>query len=143
VVAGIFGCPFHNNTKTHYLQSNWVQSVQGYVSYINGSIIVWNKPTIQPLRENDIPIMSASTANFTRSDLQEINACRLFLQVTFLAEISCQSGKTFLQCAMKGTLDTFGKPMLWHISSSKLKWPNQSYPSSSAWNNGKNSFKDI
>jgi hypothetical protein len=81
VVAGIFGCPFHKNTKTHYVQSNWVQSVQGYLSHINGSIIIPHKPVIHPLRENDVPIMSAPTAQFTRSDLQEINACRLFFQV--------------------------------------------------------------
>jgi hypothetical protein len=79
VTAGIFGCPFHGNTKTQYVQSNWVQSVQGYLQHINGSIIIPGKPTILPLRQNDTPIMCASTEQFTKSDLHEINACRILL----------------------------------------------------------------
>jgi hypothetical protein len=132
VTSSIFGCLFHGNTKTHYVQSNWVQSVQGYLQHINSSIIIPGKPTILPLRQNDTPIMSAPTEQFTKSDLQEINAC-IFLQVISLAEIVTQNGDSIIQYAINGEVDAQGSPTLWQISKSLLKWPRQPKPSPVGW----------
>jgi hypothetical protein len=56
--------------------------------------------------------MSASTLKFSKSDLFERNACRMFLQVVSLAEIANQKRDSFLQCAIKGTVDSQGDPTL-------------------------------
>jgi hypothetical protein len=117
-----------------YVKDKWIQSVQGYLKHIQGSIFIPHKPTLQLLREHDIPNMSAPNHSLTISDLQEINVCRLFLQVTSLAEIANHARNSiFLQCAIKDTINTNGNPFLWQISNSNLKWPEQTYPSTQSW----------
>jgi hypothetical protein len=103
------------------------------LNHIQGSIIIPDKPTIRPLREHDIPIMSASTLKFSKSDLLEINACQMFLQVVSLSEIANQKGDSFLQLAIKGIVDSQSNPTLWKTSKNPLNWPRQTYLSTIAW----------
>jgi hypothetical protein len=81
--------------------------------------------------------MSHETYNFTKYDIECINACRLFLQVNFLSEISANRGTTLLQQAIKGTTDQYEHPILWQISHSNLKWPHQPRPPQKSWHKWK------
>jgi hypothetical protein len=72
---------------------------------------------------------------FTKSQLEAINACRLYLQKTSLSEISNKAGTHILQNAIKGKLNqTKTEPLLWQISRSTLDWPYQLRPPAPAWN---------
>jgi hypothetical protein len=72
--------------------------------------------------------------NYTKSQLESINACRLYLQITTIAEISNENGTNLLQCALKGKLDQHTNlPQLWLYSKSTLDWPYQERPPTKAW----------
>jgi hypothetical protein len=65
---------------------------------------------------------------FTKSQLEAINACRIFLQVNTIAEISSCKGTVLLQCAVKATTDATQTWILWRYSRLLLKWPHQPKP---------------
>jgi hypothetical protein len=72
---------------------------------------------------------------FSKSQLESINTCRLYLQVTTLAELSNENGTNILSYALKGTLDpNTNQPQLWTYSKSTLDWPYQERPPTKAWN---------
>jgi hypothetical protein len=74
-----------------------------------------------------------SMHSFTKSQLETINACRLFLQVNTLAEICNDRGTHILISAIKGTQDKQGYPLIHQYSKSKLQWPYQPRPPQKAW----------
>jgi hypothetical protein len=56
------------------------------------------------------------------------------LQVNLLSEICNDEGTQFLPEAATGATDKRGQPMLWQISTSKVKWPYQQGPPKQTWN---------
>ena len=60
--------------------------------------------------------------------LDQVNQCRLFLQVTYLSEIVSNNGQEIMQEALTGRLQANQSPVAWKIHKSKLKWPNQPRP---------------
>jgi hypothetical protein len=82
--------------------------------------------------------MSKDKGLFSQSDLECINAYRIYLQVNWLSEISDNRGTHILQQAIKGTSDSCGKPTLWNISKSTLTWSHQQRPHHKDWNTWKN-----
>jgi hypothetical protein len=62
-----------------------------------------------------------------------INACRLFLQVNTMAEITNHQGIMILSYSQTGEICELGKPKLHRYSVSLLKWPNQECPPKKAW----------
>jgi hypothetical protein len=68
-----------------------------------------------------------------RAILVLINNCRIWLQVTTLAEITNTNGTHIMACALTGAQDSHNKPLLWQISHSKLRWPQQTRPDPATW----------
>jgi len=89
--------------------------------------------TIPPLRCNDIFLMEAmSELGLTKPQLGRINACRMYLQVTTLAEVTNHTGTSLLPQVLK--LPKESAPQgLWTISTSKLNWPNVHLPTPQSW----------
>jgi hypothetical protein len=87
--------------------------------------------------------MNHDITTFTKSDMECINAYRILIQVTYLSEISNDQGNMLLQEAIKGTVDTNGKPLLWNISSSAISWPRQPRPATASWNKWKKYLQQI
>jgi hypothetical protein len=135
LIAGITTSPLEDTTNHIYINSPWLTSVRNFLNTINAKIII---PEIKPIiciRENDTAIMNNPNMHkFTKSQLESVNACRMFLQVTTLAEINSCKGTIVLHQAIKGTIDNNGNPTLWQISKSKLKWPQQPRPPQKSWN---------
>jgi hypothetical protein len=76
---------------------------------------------LHKLRQQDESLMElAIKAGHPRSELECLNACRLYLQVTSLAEISSDTGDTILPQAY-GALQKNKRPQLWLISQSHLQ----------------------
>jgi len=69
---------------------------------------------------------------FSKIKLKQLNACRMYLQVTTLAEISDHTGTELLHQAFPSTTQnrTTG---LAAISMSTLKWPHVELPSPTCW----------
>jgi hypothetical protein len=134
VAAGIIGSPLVNTTFISYVDSPWIQSVQQFLFSINSTIHIPQLKSILPLRQNDRAIMDLPTThNFSKSELEIINACRIYMQVTTLAEITNTQGNEILPCVLYGKMTTDNTPVLWKTSTSTLKWPNQTYPSKKSW----------
>jgi hypothetical protein len=73
------------------------------------------------------------TGAYTKLSLELINACRMYLQVTTLAEISNDARDRILQQVLHNPLHMNGKPKLHDISQSLLQWPQQKRSSKHAW----------
>jgi hypothetical protein len=127
--------PLEDTTTHNYVHSPWLSCVRNFLQTINATIIIPAIQTIKCLREHDSAIMDNPNKHlFTKSQLESINACRLFLQVNTIAEITTCKGTLLLPQAVKGSTDENGIPTLWQISTSKLKWPHQPKPPQKSWN---------
>ena len=78
-------------------------------------------------RQNDRYIMEevSSTDEFSNNDLEHINRCRIFLQVTTISDIATGNGMLLRQGVMSGTLTT--------LQQSHYTWPRQPRPGYSSW----------
>jgi len=88
---------------------------------------------IKPLRQNDIFIMEAvNELGLTPRQLEQINACRMYLRVTMLAEIVDHTGTTILPQSRSAPTDKEPRGLN-QISSSKLQWPCIHTPAKQSW----------
>jgi hypothetical protein len=144
-VAGIITSALEDTTEYNYITSApWITSVRSFLHSINGKIYIPQLVTINKIRLNDQPIMNTHAIQpFTKSQLEAINACRLFLQVTTIAEISNDIGTHILLSAVKGTCNDQGSPLLHKYSTSKLHWPYQTRPPQKSWNLWKKFLKQL
>jgi hypothetical protein len=71
-------------------------------------------PKINLLRQHYLPIMYYhNNSQFRKSQLDLVNACRLYLKITTSAEITNDHGKLILCKAITGAHNETGKPLLW------------------------------
>jgi hypothetical protein len=135
IIAGITLPALEDTTPHVYVHAPWLTCVRNFLHQINTKLTIPALKTINCIRENDRPIMNHPNQHtFTKSELESINACRLYLRVNTLAEITSCKGTLILNDAIKGTEDTNGLPMIWKISQSTLKWPHQPRPPKKSWN---------
>jgi hypothetical protein len=113
VLAGMTKPALEDTTPHIYVQSPWMSCTREYLHHIKGQIIIPEIESINIIRQHDSAIMeNPATHVFTKSQLEAINACRIFLQVNTIAEISSCKGTVLLQCAVKGTTDATQTPMI-------------------------------
>ena len=127
ILSGYTTCPLARpQLATHHVElAPWFCSVQKFLSTINHSLEIPNLFQLRPLREHDQAIMHLPQQHFTPHDLRCINRCRLFLQVSTIAEVSTTDGKHLHPSTWRGQPPTH--------SVSKLLWPRQARPSAYSW----------
>jgi hypothetical protein len=89
--------PLLDTTSYTHVHSPWIQSVREFLKTNGATIYILHLAKLTKHRVNDSSIMSHETYTFTKSDMECVNACRLFLQVNFLSEISDNKGTQVLQ----------------------------------------------
>jgi hypothetical protein len=88
----------NNNQSLHITNSDtkptlsvpqiWITTLRSFLHQINGQIFIPSLEIILTIRQYDTPIMSNNNlASFTKSQIQAINACQIYLRVTTVAEI--------------------------------------------------------
>jgi len=89
--------------------------------------------TVPPIRQFDVHLMDAiSELHLTPVQLMQLNACRMYLQVTTLAEIVDHTGVSVLPQVLLNKNED--KPSgLQLISHSLLEWPTTHLPSKQCW----------
>jgi len=89
--------------------------------------------SIPALRHNNVFIMEAiEDLGLTTSQLEQINACCMFLKITTLAEITNHTGTSLLPQAFLKHPDQ--APMgLQEISTSRLTWTQVHCPTKASW----------
>ncbi len=115
-----------------WIPSQWLSHLRQSMQ-TNQVQICYNAWTIQPMRANDRFIMEdLLDQDLPRFKLERLNACRMYLQVTTLAEITDHTGFELLPQAL--TNQRQATPTgLTSISYSKLKWPRINCPSAACW----------
>jgi hypothetical protein len=134
MISGSVTNPFQDTTDHPYITSPWIDTTRTFLRDTNTSITLPQINTPLLLLTHDKPLMRLAMAKkFSTRQLQLINNCRIWLQVISLAEVSDSSGRTILQDAVAGTTDDDNKPLLWQVSLSILKWPQQTKPNKLGW----------
>jgi len=114
-----------------WLPHRWISNLREFLHSIEGKIVLENPWTIPKLQQYDTHIMDKFLqANVSPKDLQTLNNCRMYLQVTTLAEIATHDGTQILVKAFQRGQVT---PSLQTISKSIFQWPNQPNPCKKAW----------
>jgi hypothetical protein len=133
ITAGTLKSPFLDTSHRLYVDSPWIQSIQQFLRKIKGTIEIPELKQISLIRQHDRAIMPSTTTDFSKLELECINACRIFPQVNVFSEICTDTGTRILLEAETGSLDSEGKTLLWKISKSTIRWPLQQYPPRSSW----------
>jgi hypothetical protein len=94
--CGCIGNVFEQNYEGYHgtiIAKNWIKEIWSYVQLYDSKIQINGLWTPKSGREGDTSIMERITAPeiFTTRELQEINRCRLYLQVFFLSDITDHS----------------------------------------------------
>jgi hypothetical protein len=89
--------PFLSNIEYHlkYVESNWLTSLWNVTNYIKATIHIEDAWELQPQRTYDKCIMDifhSKHLNLQPKELKQLNACRLFLQVITVADLTDGSG---------------------------------------------------
>ena len=110
------------STPLEYIHHNWWIHIHKFLHSIQGSLQLEEVYTIPPNQDDDYSIMETVLAyKWSQKELQRINACRMYLKVTYISEIV--SSKNRLQQADQTAAEVRNG------SRSKLQWPVQSKPS--------------
>ena len=109
-----------------YVTSTWLSDVWKFLSE-KKLFIQDDLPNLELQRENDRYIMdiALTQGSFSTNELQKINGCRLFLQVTSLADITSGDGTFILKHYWDGARD--GSVI------SPFRWPKQGQPKDKEW----------
>jgi hypothetical protein len=107
-----------------YLESNWLTSIQDFLASSKSSIHIHNilSDFPQPNRGHDACLMNSiqtvlqtsPSHQISPSDLRAFNHCRLFLQVTYLSEITTADGTSLTHDAWIGNRTQIS-PLLWPV----------------------------
>jgi hypothetical protein len=134
VATGTTTNPLQDHQQHKYVQAPWVENIKEFLHQTNTTVETPNIRRPILIRQHDQAIMHVATKHqFSKHQLLHINACRIWLQVTTIAEITNIQGNTLLHPATTGEIDQTGRPSLWKISTSKLTWPQQPNPSKQSW----------
>ncbi len=121
-----------DTTPCPWIPDHWLLSVRKAMH--NHTITIrYDNWTIPPIQEHDRFLMEDfRDYGIPSNQLEKLNACRMYLQVTTLAEITDHTGTSLLPQALVSSMHTTPKGLT-NISTSLLKWPHIHQPYSSCW----------
>jgi len=130
--AGVSQPILQDTTPYSWIPNQWL-SWLCQTMHVHNIQICYSAWVIQPLRHNDIFLMEAiNELGLTPQQLEQVNTCQMYLQVTTLAEIVDHTGTTILPQAI--SIDPKNTPTgLKDLSSSTLNWPMIHPPSQVSW----------
>jgi hypothetical protein len=126
--------PLKDHQQYDYVNAPWIERTKIFLNLANAIIetLFISHPIL--LRQRDQAIMAIATKlRHNTAQMLDINACRVWLQVTTIADITDISGTKILHQAMSRVVDQLDRPLLWLISTSKMQWPLQDKPGKQSW----------
>ena len=117
----------HPEFPVDYIESCWIMCIRDFLRTFGLSMSFTCKCMQQKQCENDEFIMDAFRTRGECSvlELQKLNACRMFLQVARLSEVSTGDGKQLQENIVCGQRSNMFR--------SKNKWPRQNNPLPECW----------
>ena len=111
----------------HIAPMKWIPSIREFLHSIGGRMEAENLPVTPLQHEQDWFLMDITLDLYSKpSNLQRLNACRLYLQVTLLSDITTGDGK-FIRSEVKQS----HRPL---SNSATELFPYQSSPNTAGWN---------
>jgi hypothetical protein len=110
-----------------YIEGCWIMCMRDYLRTYEFRLEFSFPFRTYPHCDGDVYIMDAfrSSGSCTSTELVRLNACRIFLKVTRLSEITDSMGTALRQDALAGTASPFFR--------SKALWPRQGRPPVKCW----------
>ena len=106
----------------NYVSSIWFGDLVEFLSIHKIKVVTEKFISLNMQRSNDKCIMDEILRlHLTKNKLIRINACRLYLQITHLSDITESDGKTINKNFLTGPKPKFPRSI--------FKWPNQPFPS--------------
>jgi len=131
IQAGIPNHILEDTRPLPWMPNHWINNLREFLYSIHETIQVKHPWTIPPLWNHNQHLMQTFlSAKIPAKDLQTLNNCRIYLQVTTLAEISDHTSTSILKVVFICSQHT---PSLHHISKSLFQWPTQLNPGKPAW----------
>lgn len=117
-----------HNTNLTYVPSRWIMSLRDFLISINSRLHIY-RPLIYPIqRQHDRLIMDVvdSISTFNRDQIESINLCRLYLQISTISDMTNEEGTHLQPAAIHG-------PPTHFYSTPKWLYPVQNKPSHKVW----------
>ncbi len=118
----------HPNKHIPHLECAWLSSLRDGLNMVDGSIEMATTHVVPSQRASDSHLMDGicDSQLFSNTQIRKINACRLYLQVTLVSDISTTCGRTVLTSYYQGNKQLRpNRPF--HI------YPRQNKPNSGTW----------
>ena len=127
ISAGLAGQILSNPTdQTSYVSCVWFQDIITFMFKNNIHVNTYQYFIMKAQRMNNRCIMyDLIQLTLTTTELIHLNACRMYLQVSFLSDITSPNGKIIMIQFLRETKPKYPR--------STFYWSNQAFPSKSAW----------
>ena len=118
----------HPPIAVPHFDCKWFASIRTGLTDIEGSIEISESFVVPKVREGDDYIMDAicDSKRFSKTQLRKINACRLYLKVTLLSDITTPSSHTIEKHYYQGRKDL-------RTNWPTIQYPRQNCPNGIAW----------
>ncbi len=121
--AGVSQLVLQTTIPYSWIPDRWLLRIR-QTMYTHNIQIHHSAWVVPPLRSKDVFLMEAiQELDLTQQQLEQINACRMYLQVTMLAEIADHTG-TIILPQILSTPPGSAPTGLQSLSTSTLQWPN-------------------
>jgi len=129
------GMPHHVLVRTDpytWIPNHWLTNIHAAM-HENKIQIRYQAWIIKPMRFHDRFLMEEFVQQgFSKLQLEQLNACRMYLNVMTLAEITDHTGMELIPQILSNLINTTPKG-LGNISTSTLQWPRVHNPSAPSW----------
>jgi hypothetical protein len=132
LVTGLTESVLEDTRPIPYINIPWFDTFRQYLRNISGRIELSTTWIQQPQRENDQSIMDLILRSkaFTKREMEIINACRLYLQVTRLSDISTADGR---KVHIKMLMGAYTQEQIRNLRTNPIEWPYQERPNAKSW----------
>jgi hypothetical protein len=116
------------HTPLPYLTARWIPALRRFLSTINGQIELDRLyiPALQRHGDEHIMDKVVDSGAFSTTQLQQINRCRLYLDVSTVSDLKTANGKFIDTAISQGHRTSLSSVSRWHKT-------NQARPSSESW----------
>jgi len=129
------GMPHHILVRTdpyNWIPDHWLTNIRATM-HANKIQIRYQAWTIKPMRFHDRFLMEDFVQQgFSKLQLEQLNACRMYLKVPTLAEITDHTGLELIPQILSNSINITPKGLA-NISTSTLQWPRIHHPSAQSW----------
>jgi hypothetical protein len=111
-----------------HLECEWLHSIRTGLATIGARIECTNPFVYKPRRKFGSHIMDpiCECERFNTTQLRKINACRLYLQVTLLSDVTTPCGKYIIIAYYSGKIEN-------RINWPTVQYPRQELPDKASW----------